>query len=93
VAKVTSKLQITVPKALALQHGIRPGDEIEWSSAGSALRVAPVQARPAASVAERLKLFDEATARQRRRQGRTRRRTSRKRGWTREGLYGRGLPG
>jgi bifunctional DNA-binding transcriptional regulator/antitoxin component of YhaV-PrlF toxin-antitoxin module len=93
VAKVTSKLQVTVPKALAVQHGIRPGDEIEWSSAGSALRVAPVQPRPAASLAVRLKLFDEATERQRRRQGKTRRRAAGKRGWTREGLYGRGLPG
>ena len=35
MAKVTSKLQVTVPKALAERHGIAPGDEIDWQSAGS----------------------------------------------------------
>ncbi|MEK7258043.1 MAG: SUMF1/EgtB/PvdO family nonheme iron enzyme, partial [Bacteroidota bacterium] len=30
MAKVTSKLQVTVPKIIADQYGIRPGDEIEW---------------------------------------------------------------
>ena len=28
MAKVTSKLQLTVPKAIADQYGIRPGDEL-----------------------------------------------------------------
>jgi len=28
-AKVTSKLQVTVPKALAAQLGIRPGDDVD----------------------------------------------------------------
>ena len=30
MAKVTSKLQVTVPKAIADRFGIRPGDEIEF---------------------------------------------------------------
>ena len=30
MSKVTSKLQVTLPKAIAQAHGIRPGDEIEW---------------------------------------------------------------
>ena len=30
MAKVTSKLQVTLPKALADQYGIEPGDEIGW---------------------------------------------------------------
>jgi AbrB family looped-hinge helix DNA binding protein len=34
--KVTSKLQLTVPKAIAEQYGIRPGDELEWIPAGPA---------------------------------------------------------
>ncbi|PZP64635.1 MAG: AbrB family transcriptional regulator, partial [Azospira oryzae] len=29
MAKVTSKLQVTLPKALAQRYRIRPGDEIE----------------------------------------------------------------
>jgi AbrB family looped-hinge helix DNA binding protein len=29
MGKVTSKLQVTVPKAIAQRYGIRPGDEIE----------------------------------------------------------------
>jgi AbrB family looped-hinge helix DNA binding protein len=28
MAKVTSKLQLTLPKAIADRHGIRPGDEV-----------------------------------------------------------------
>ena len=28
--KVTSKLQLTVPKKIADQYGIRSGDELEW---------------------------------------------------------------
>ena len=39
MAKVTSKLQVTVPKALANQYGIRPGVEIEWEPAGDTIRV------------------------------------------------------
>ena len=34
MAKVTSKLQVTVPKAIADHYGIRPGDEIQWIPAG-----------------------------------------------------------
>ena len=39
--KVTSKLQLTVPKAIADQYGIRPGDELQWIAAGEAIRVIP----------------------------------------------------
>jgi len=67
--KVTSKLQLTVPKAIADQYGIRPGDELQWIAAGEAIRVIPAgknnlneQERP---VKERLELFDQATQRQR----------------------------
>jgi AbrB family looped-hinge helix DNA binding protein len=34
--KVTSKLRLTVPKAIADQYGIRAGDELEWIPAGPA---------------------------------------------------------
>ena len=39
MAKVTSKLQVTVPKALAERYAIRPGDEIAWEAAGDVIRV------------------------------------------------------
>ena len=91
MAKVTSKLQVTVPKALAEQYGIRPGDEIEWAPAGDSIRVIPVgRSRPFESREDRLELFDRATARQRDRQeGAAAQVGSESRGWTREDLYDR----
>jgi AbrB family looped-hinge helix DNA binding protein len=92
MAKVTSKLQVTVPKVIAEQYGIRPGDEIEWVAAGEAIRVVPLsRSRIAAGLDVRLRLFDQASARQKRRQA-SRRATGRPRtrGWTREDLYSRG---
>ena len=97
MAKVTSKLQVTVPKAIADQYGIHPGDEIEWVPAGDTIRVVPPGRRaPAVDLELRLKLFDAATERQRLRQsGRPRTmkpRTARDRGWRREDLYDRASP-
>ena len=94
MAKVTSKLQVTIPKRIADEYGIEPGDEIDFVSAGDGIRVITGGEAPEITVAERLKLFDAATARQRDHQ-----RTSRtkpggtKRGWTREELYRRGRAG
>jgi bifunctional DNA-binding transcriptional regulator/antitoxin component of YhaV-PrlF toxin-antitoxin module len=102
MAKVTSKLQLTLPKAIADQYKIRPGDDLEWLPAGEAIRVvkrdAAERAEPA-TLKERLQLFDQATARQRRRQAGSSKRSpardsqhsQRGRGWTREELYERGL--
>ncbi|MCC6642813.1 MAG: AbrB/MazE/SpoVT family DNA-binding domain-containing protein [Deltaproteobacteria bacterium] len=92
MSKVTSKLQVTVPKALADRYGIRPGDDIEWQPAGDVIRVVPGRAasekRP---IRERLACFDQATARQARRdQTRRTARPPRGRGWTRDELYQRG---
>jgi len=94
MAKVTSKYQVTVPKAIADQYGIRPGDEIDWAPAGDVIRVIPPQhAEEAPDLETRLRIFDEATARQRERE-RGRRKAARSapkdRGWTREDLYTRG---
>ena len=90
MSKVTSKLQVTVPKALAERYGIDPGDEIEWEAAGDVIRVVPPRRQSAHDLAARLRLFDQATARQKARErGRTRTR-AKARGWTREELYGRG---
>jgi AbrB family looped-hinge helix DNA binding protein len=95
MAKVTSKLQVTLPKRVAQQYGIRPGSDVEFVPAGDVIRLVTGATRAAAGIAERLKLFDEATKRQRRRQiaSRARRRPPSDRGWTREDLYRRGLSG
>jgi bifunctional DNA-binding transcriptional regulator/antitoxin component of YhaV-PrlF toxin-antitoxin module len=92
MSKVTSKLQVTLPKALAVQYRIHPGDEILWVAAGDAIRVVPARAEPSPkdSVAARLRLFDAATARQRARQIGTKTKAPLDRGWRRENLYDRG---
>jgi bifunctional DNA-binding transcriptional regulator/antitoxin component of YhaV-PrlF toxin-antitoxin module len=100
--KVTSKLQLTVPKAVADIYGIRPGDELEWIPAGEVIRVVLAGRRQRAGKGltpeERVELFDRATERQRRREAHLRRkdatpaRTKADRGWRREELYKRGLP-
>ncbi len=95
VAKVTSKLQVTIPKRIADRYGIRPGDEIDWLEAGDAIRVLPGGERPdAGDSSRRLELFDAATARQRARQlGQRDVPAADGRGWTREDLYERGSAG
>jgi len=104
MAKVTSKLQLTVPKAIADRYGIKPGDELEWIPAGDSIRVQLVRGKAQAghrlTVEERLALFDAGTKRLdelqadelKKNQGR--RVTRENRGWTREELYDndRGLP-
>ena len=69
MSKVTSKLQVTVPKALAERYGIGPGDDIRFEEAGEVIRVVPAAAAaPAAAggldTGARLRLFDAASARQ-----------------------------
>ena len=102
MAKVTSKLQLTVPKAIAEQYKIRPGDELDWLPAGETIRVvrrsrsAPRRA-DAATLQQRLRLFKQATARQEKRNAAFRKKHAlgaqpSNRGWTREDLYDRGLP-
>lgn len=88
MSRVTSKYQVSIPKALADKVGIRPGDDLTWEEAGGALRVrlgkAPQVRFP---VEVRLKLFDAATARQKQRERVRRLPPSKDRGWTREELY------
>ena len=91
MAKVTSKLQVTIPKAVAKRYGIRPGDNVEWVPAGDAIRVLPPGHRPPLDLKSRLEIFDGATERQRARQLKRKRRLSPPdRGWKREELYIRG---
>ena len=97
MAKVTSKLQVTVPKAVADRFGIRPGDDIEWVVDGTSIRVIRAADRRPLSVADRLKVFDEATARQQSRNQMWRRQHratpgADQRGWARAEVYTRGRP-
>lgn len=104
MAKVTSKLQLTLPKAIADQYGIRPGDELEWIPAGESIRVELVRKAKTGqqmTVEERLALFDantkwldELQANQlKEAQEEGTRSTRENRGWTREELYeDRGFP-
>lgn len=98
MAKVTSKYQVTVPRAIADQYGIRPGDEIDWTPAGDVIRVIPSGKRVEPGDREsRLRLYDQATERH---QGRpsanakppraSKAKALRGRGWRREDLYARG---
>jgi AbrB family looped-hinge helix DNA binding protein len=103
--KVTSKLQLTVPKAIADQYGIRPGDELEWIPAGESIRVQLVRRKAKAghelTTEERLALFDANMARVDKLQAEQLKEAAknntankrRSRGWTREELYeDRGFP-
>lgn len=101
MSKVTSKLQLTVPKAIADQYSIRPGDELQWTPAGESIRIELGRGQSSAeqrlTVDEKLELFDQGSERlekiQREPLKRSRRESrSKSRGWTREDLYNRGLP-
>jgi AbrB family looped-hinge helix DNA binding protein len=97
--KVTSKLQLTVPKKIADHYGIRPGDELEWIPAGESIRVELVRRKAKAghelSTAERLALFDANTkwldelqaGQLKHAKAKGTRSTRETRGWTREELY------
>ena len=94
MAKVTSKLQLTIPKRIAEQYGIAPGDEVDLEPAGDIIRMIPPgrRVRMHFSADERLRLFDAATARQRKREKQMRIPHERraKRDWKRADLYVRG---
>lgn len=91
MAKVTAKNQVTVPKAIAEQYNIRAGDDIDWVAAGDVIRVIPRGKQAAADDrGAKLRLFDQATERHRRRRVARKAERVRDRGWTREDLYRRG---
>lgn len=97
MARVTSKLQLTVPKVIADQYKIRPGDDLDWLPAGEAIRVVKRGKRESCeplSLEQRLQLFDQATARQLKRESAIHKKgagTTHTRGWTRGELYQRGF--
>lgn len=87
--------KVTVPKALAVQYGIRPGDDIRFEAAGEVIRVVPTGKRTGKEgldINARLRPFDAATARQRIRDAERQERLGDPRGWTRKERYERGRP-
>jgi AbrB family looped-hinge helix DNA binding protein len=89
VSKVTSKYQVSVPKALADRLGVRPGDELGWEIVGRELRATPGLPLKT-TVEERLRSFDDATRRLARRKRSHSDDKGSDRGWTRDELYARG---
>jgi AbrB family looped-hinge helix DNA binding protein len=94
MSKVTSKLQVSIPKAVATRYAIKPGDEVTFLAAGDSIRlVPPAVDRKEYDASERLEIFDRATRRQAQRQRRTpaaRGKRQAGRGWTRAELHERG---
>jgi len=91
MAKVTGKLQITLPKALAESCGIQVGDELDLRPIGKSIRIDRRSKRDTSDLRrDRLSHFDQASTRQRNRERRTQLDAARTRGWTREELYTRG---
>lgn len=94
MAKVTSKLQVTIPKRLAEEYGIAAGDEIDFVGAEDVIHMVPPRRRRPSELSpeERLRLFDTATTRQRDREKamRLRGEPPAERDWKREDLYTRG---
>ena len=94
MSKVTSKRQVTLPKELADEYGIEPGDEIQWERAGNEIRVVPLRRGSVElGVAERLALFDEASRRHDERWASRELSTPKDRGWTRDDLHDRDRTG
>ena len=90
MAKVTSKLQVTIPKRIAERCAIAPGDNIDFVAAGDGIHIVlgGKRATTQLSQAEKLRLFRLATARQRAREKKMKAATvsDSGRGWTREEL-------
>src|SRR5260370_34978155 len=93
MAKITSKYQVTVPKTIAERYNLRPGDDIDWVAAGEMIRVIPPGKQAAPETPQsRLRLFDQATERHRRRPSARQTQPPPDRGWTRADLYTRAPP-
>lgn len=96
MAKITSKLQVTIPKQIADAYGLAPGDEVDFVPAGDSIRLVTPRQQATASLPlkERLRRFGISRARQRERE-KTMVAGSEPpagRDWTREDLYTRGKP-
>jgi AbrB family looped-hinge helix DNA binding protein len=85
---ITGKFQITLPKRLVDAYGLKVGEEVELVASGDTISIVPAgAARAALPAEERVRLFDEATARIKRRVSEKRLPVSKERGWGRADLY------
>lgn len=90
MSKITSKYQVSIPRALVDKLGLKVGDDLAWEEAAGALRAQVAQSRTQRlSVAERLRLFDAASRRLSKRETARKLPARRDRGWTRADLYTR----
>lgn len=69
MSKVTSKLQVTLPKAIADRYGVAPGADLVFEPAGDSIRVLVAREPRLAqstgmSIADKQALFDAASLRQ-----------------------------
>ncbi len=91
VSRVTSKLQVTLPKAIADAHNIRSGSEIQFESGIDCVRIVVGKSGSELSLEEKLRLLKEARIRQQLRNKKFRHPTKPvRRGWRRDDLYERG---
>ena len=92
MAKVTSKLQLTLPKAVADAHSVRPGSEIQFESAVDCIRLVIGKGRPGLPKDEKIRLLGESRERQKVRNARWQSvKTPHNRGWNREEIYEDGV--
>lgn len=91
MSRITSKYQLTIPKAVAQATGLKPGDDVACEPAGTAIRVRPTDRteESSRSTLDRLALFDQATERERKRHRSADGGGESERGWTRDELYER----
>ena len=86
---MTSKLQVTLPKPLAEQLGVRPGDEFDWEVSARALHIVPRGASSGLAAVDRAARFRASVERQLRLQAERGVVPQKEadRGWTRDELY------
>jgi bifunctional DNA-binding transcriptional regulator/antitoxin component of YhaV-PrlF toxin-antitoxin module len=91
MSRVTSKLQVTLPKAIAQAYNIGPGSEITFESGVDCIRIRVGKPGPGLSLKERLRLLQEARRKQQlRNKNFPAFPETVRRGWKREDLYQRG---
>jgi len=89
MSRLTSKYQLTIPRALAKSAGLTPGAEVSWEAVGDAIRLRAETGhkREIRSVTDQLILFDLATEREQHRMHARAAAPAQDRGWSREDLY------
>lgn len=69
MSKVTSKLEVPIPRNLAAKYGIHPGDEVRFVRARGRLKIEIGGRHPTSHLSprERMRFFEVALERERRR--------------------------